>query len=76
MEIMMHPLIINFIYAAGGGLMAIAFSWFAVKVFSHFMPFSVSEQLGKGNLAVGVTVMGIFIGVGIAMGLVIGMGLN
>lgn len=76
MDILMHPIIMNFLYAAGGGAMAILFSWVAVKFFSHFMPFSVSEQLGKGNLAVGVAVMGIFIGAGIAMGLVIGLGLN
>lgn len=76
MDITMNPIVINFAYAAGGGLLAIFFSWFAVKLFSHFMPFSVSEQLGKGNLAVGVTIMGIFIGVGISMGLVIGLGLN
>ena len=72
----MNPILLNFLYAAGGGALAIVFSWIAVKTFSHFMPFSVSTELGKGNLAVGVTVMGIFIGAGIAMGLVIGMGLN
>lgn len=76
MELTMNPIVLNFIYAGGGGLLAIFFSWLAVKIFSHFMPFSVSQELGKGNLAVGVTVMGIFIGVGIAMGLVIGLGLN
>lgn len=76
MEFLYNPIVLNFAYASGGGLLAIFFSWFAVKTFSHFMPFSVSEQLGQGNLAVGVTVMGIFIGAGIAMGLVIGLGLN
>ena len=40
------------------------------------MTFSVSEELGKGNIAVGLAVMGIFIGVGISLGLVIGLGLN
>ena len=40
------------------------------------MDFSISEELGKGNTAIGMMVMGIFIGVGVAMGLVIGLGLN
>ena len=33
-------------------------------------------ELGKGNIAVGLMVMGIFIGVGISLGLVIGLGLS
>ncbi len=73
---MMNPLFLNFVYAAMGGFMALGFSYLAVKLFSHFMEFSVSAELGKGNIAVGLAVMGIFIGVGVSLGLVIGMGLN
>ena len=76
MDSMMNPLVLNFIYASMGGFLALLFSYIAVKLFSHFMTFSVSEELGKGNIAVGLAVMGIFIGVGISLGLVIGLGLN
>lgn len=76
MDMMMNPLILNFLYAGMGGFLAILFSYIAVKLFSHFMTFSVSQELGRGNIAVGLAVMGIFIGVGISLGLVIGMGLN
>ena len=37
---------------------------------------SIHEQLEDKNLAVGIVVGSIFIGLGIAIGLVIGMGLN
>lgn len=76
MEPMMNPLLLNFLYAGIGGLLTIMFSYIAVRLFSHFMTFSVSEELGKGNIAVGLAVMGIFIGVGISLGMVIGLGLN
>lgn len=76
MDMMMNPLILNFLYASMGGFLTILFSYFAVRLFSHFMTFSVSEELGKGNIAVGLAVMGIFIGVGVSLGMVIGLGLN
>jgi uncharacterized membrane protein YjfL (UPF0719 family) len=38
--------------------------------------FSIPEQLKNGNQAVGQMIMGIYIGIGVAMGLVIGLGLN
>lgn len=72
----LDPIILNFLYASLGGLLAIGLGWAGAKLFSLLMPFSVGEQLGAGNIAVGLAVMGIFIGVGISMGLVIGMGLN
>lgn len=76
MQMILHPLILNFLYAALGGFLAILIGYIAVRIFSHFMTFSVSAELGKGNIAVGLAVMGIFIGVGISLGLVIGLGLN
>ena len=39
-------------------------------------PFDTSAELRKGNVAVGIVVGSIFVGAGIAIGLVIGMGLN
>ena len=51
--------------------MAVAF-----RVFNRLTPFDAHNELAKGNIAVGIVVGSIFVGVGIAMGLVIGMGLN
>jgi len=70
------PILLNFIYAVMGGALTLGFMWLGCKVFNHLVDFSISEQLSRGNTAIGMMVMGIFIGVGIAMGLVIGLGLN
>lgn len=70
------PLLLNFVYAFTGGLLTIFFMWLGCKVFSHIVNFSIPEELQKGNIAVGIMIMGIFIGIGTALGLVIGLGLN
>ena len=65
-----HPLRLH------GGFLTLLFMWLGCKVFSHIVNFSIPEQLAQGNMAVGLMIMGIFIGIGTAMGLVIGLGLN
>ena len=70
------PLILNVLYACMGGILTLLFMWLGCKVFSHIVNFSIPEQLAKGNQAVGLMIMGMFIGIGTAMGLVIGLGLN
>jgi uncharacterized membrane protein YjfL (UPF0719 family) len=70
------PILLNFIYAIRGGLLTIFFMWLGCKVFSHIVSFSIPDQLAQGNMAVGMMIMGIFIGIGTALGLVIGLGLN
>jgi uncharacterized membrane protein YjfL (UPF0719 family) len=72
----LDPIILNFFYAAIGGTMTLIFMWLGCKMFNRIVDFSLPEELAKGNQAVGMMVMGIFIGVGIAMGLVVGLGLN
>ena len=72
----LDPIILNFVYAIFGGLLTIFFMWFGCKVFSHIVNFSIPDELRKGNIAVGVMIMGIFVGIGTALGLVIGLGLN
>jgi len=72
----LDPIILNFLYAVVGGFLTIFFMWFGCRVFSHIADFSIPNELAKGNMAVGLMVMGIFIGIGTAMGLVIGLGLN
>jgi len=70
------PLILNILYAGMGGFLTLLFMWLGCKVFSHIVNFSIPEQLSQGNTAVGQMIMGMFIGIGTAMGLVIGLGLN
>jgi uncharacterized membrane protein YjfL (UPF0719 family) len=73
----LDPIILNFVYAFIGGLMTLLFMWLGCTMFNRVVcTFRISEELGKGNLAVGMMVMGMFIGIGIGIGLVIGMGLN
>jgi uncharacterized membrane protein YjfL (UPF0719 family) len=45
------------------------------SMFGKMCSFNISDELGKGNIAVGLMVMGLFIGIGIALGMVIGLGL-
>jgi uncharacterized membrane protein YjfL (UPF0719 family) len=70
------PIVLNFIYASIGGCLTLLFMWLGCKLFNHIVCFNISEELAKGNIAVGIMLMGIFIGVGTGLGLVIGLGLN
>ncbi|MEW7974718.1 MAG: DUF350 domain-containing protein [Candidatus Thiodiazotropha endolucinida] len=70
------PILLNFIYVIFGGALTIFFMWFGCKVFSHIVNFSIPDELQKGNIAVGIMIMGTFIGIGTALGLVKGLGLN
>lgn len=72
----MSPIIVNLIYALLGGSITLVFMWAGYIVFSKFTPFDIARELENGNRAVGSMVMGVFIGIGIAMGLVIGLSLN
>jgi len=73
---MLEPVLINVLYAMMGGFLTLFFMWLGCKIFNHMVCFNISEELSKGNIAVGLMIMGIFIGIGIANGLVIGLGLN
>ncbi len=73
---MLAPLLLNVLYAVMGGVLTLFFMWMGCKLFNHMVCFNISEELGKGNVAVGLMIMGIFIGIGTALGLVIGLGLN
>lgn len=67
---------INFVYAILGCSITLFFMALGYKVFDKITPFSTHDELEKGNQAVGTVVAAMIIGVGIAVGLVIGMGLN
>ena len=74
----MEPEIImaNFVYAVFGVILTLIFMLLGFKLFDRVTPFDTSKQLSDNNIAVGIVVGSIFIGLGIAVGLVIGMGLN
>ncbi|NOX35333.1 MAG: DUF350 domain-containing protein [Deltaproteobacteria bacterium] len=66
----------NFVYAVFGVILTLIFMLLGFKLFDRVTPFDTSKQLSENNTAVGIVVGSIFIGLGIAVGLVIGMGLN
>jgi uncharacterized membrane protein YjfL (UPF0719 family) len=68
--------LLNFIYAVFGAALTIVFMVIGYIVFDKVTPFDTSRQLAEKNVAVGIVVGSIFIGLGVAVGLVIGMGLN
>lgn len=70
------PLILNFVYAALGGFLTIGFMKLGCRSFNRIVSFNISDELAKGNIAVGLMICGMFIGIGIATGLVIGLGLS
>ena len=74
----MEPGIIvaNFVYAVFGVILTLIFMLLGFKLFDRVTPFDTSKQLSDNNIAVGIVVGSIFIGLGIAVGLVVGMGLN
>lgn len=72
----LDPIVLNFFYVILGGLLTLLFMKLGCSMFNRVVSFNISDELGKGNVAVGLMVMGLFIGIGIALGLVIGLGLS
>ncbi len=68
--------LLNFGYAIVGVILTLLFMMLGYKTFDKMTPFDTSKELAEKNVAVGIVVGSIFIGLGIAVGLVIGMGLN
>jgi len=66
----------NFTYAILGALLTILFMVLGYKILDWITPFDTSKQLGEGNVAIGMVVGSMFVGLGIAVGLVVGLGLN
>ncbi len=68
--------LINLAYALIGAILALFFMMVGFKLFDRMTPFETSKELGSGNIAVGIVIGSIFVGLGIAIGLVVGLGLN
>jgi uncharacterized membrane protein YjfL (UPF0719 family) len=58
-------MIVNFIYSIVGGFLTLLFMYFGYKLFDKFTDFNTSSELAKDNRAVGLVVLGIFVGVGV-----------
>ncbi|MBF0103379.1 MAG: DUF350 domain-containing protein [Desulfobacterales bacterium] len=69
-------LFLNIIYAIFGVSLAIFSMYIGYKLFDHIMPFRTHKELANRNVAVAIVVSSIFLGLGIAVGLVVGLGLN
>lgn len=69
-------ILLNLIYVIAGGFLTLFFMVLGYKIFDWITKFKACKELEDGNVAVGLVVLGYTLGVGIAMGLVIGMGLN
>jgi uncharacterized membrane protein YjfL (UPF0719 family) len=76
MSAQLDPIVLNFLYVILGGILTLVFMKLGCSMFNKLVNFNISDELGKGNIAVGLMVMGLFIGVGIALGLVVGLGLS
>jgi uncharacterized membrane protein YjfL (UPF0719 family) len=76
MSSQLDPIVLNFLYVILGGVLTLLFMKLGCSMFNKIVNFNISDELGKGNVAVGLMVMGLFIGVGTALGLVIGLGLS
>ena len=76
MSSQLDPIVLNFLYVVLGGILTLLFMRLGCSMFNKIVSFNISDELGKGNIAVGLMVMGLFIGVGTALGLVIGLGLS
>jgi len=66
----------NFLYASVGCFITLGFMIFGYWIFDVLNPLDIDAELGRDNRAVGMVVAAIFVGLGIAVGLVIGLGLN
>lgn len=68
--------LLNFLYAIVGAFITLFVMAAGYLMFDKITPFNTAEELSKSNQAVGSVIAAIFIGTGIAVGLVIGLGLN
>lgn len=72
----LDPIVLNLIYATCGAVLSLIISWIASAIFERRMGFLIKDALADGNLAVGLVMLGIFVGNGIGMGIIIGLSLN
>lgn len=73
---MLTIMLLNILYALIGGGMSLGLMGLSFWLFNKKTDFSLNRELRNGNIAVSLVLLGIFIGIGLSTGLVIGLGLN
>jgi len=66
-------LLVNIALALVGAFLAIQLMIYAYRQLDKLTPFDTAEQLKAGNQAVGMVVAGLFIGIGIVIGLIMAL---
>jgi len=66
----------NYGYAIIGIVLTLISMIIGFKMFDRMIPFVMEDELAKGNIAVGIVVAGMLIGVGVAVSTVVGHALN
>lgn len=69
-------MVLNLGYTLLGGTITLAFMLTGYLLLDRLTRFDTSDELAKGNEAVGRAVAGIFIAIGVSMGLAVGLGLH
>jgi uncharacterized membrane protein YjfL (UPF0719 family) len=67
--------LLNFVYAFVGIMFGIGTMFAGYKILDKLTHFATAKELEKGNVAVGLMVLGIFLGVGLCA-LTVGLALN
>ena len=65
------PMVLNFLYAIIGVIIGVILAMVTYRIFSKVTHFDIASELEKGNLAVGIVVCGIFIMIGLIVGVII-----
>jgi len=66
------PILHDLVYTALGVLLMFIVGWLVYRLLRKVISPNVLNQLKAGNIAIGLAVMGLFLAIGIGMGLVIG----
>lgn len=72
----MYIVISNIMYAFIGIVLTIIGMVIGYKIFDLITPFDTGKALAEGNTAIGMVVGYMILSMGIAVGLVVGLGLN
>jgi len=65
----------NLVYAGCGVILALVSMMVGYKIFDFMTPFKTGQELDDNNIAIGIVVGCMFIGVGLAVGMVVGFSL-
>jgi len=65
----------NLVYAGCGVALALVSMIIGYKIFDLITPFKTGQELDDGNVAIGIVVGCMFVGVGLAVGMVVGFSL-